>query len=139
MRAKYTEKLLSVYGFKLQDNLKNSNEKQLKSPTIEDPSLTEEERRLFLEFFQRSSSNDVIEKIIEHTNGSSIDTVMQTHLKIMHSIIVPYLQRELSFINVYNYFKYMQKCITNFNCVPFLLKLIQTLAYFLVDLDEMKL
>ena len=64
---------------------------------------------------------------------------METHLKIMHSIIVPYLQRELPFINVYNYFKYLQKCITNFNCVPFLLKLIQTLAYFLVDLDDMKL
>lgn len=65
--------------------------------------------------------------------------VMGTHLKIMHSIIMPYLQRELPFINVYNYFKYLQVIIVDVNFAPVLSNLVSTLAFFLVDLDEIKL
>lgn len=64
---------------------------------------------------------------------------METHLKIMHSIIVPYLHKELSFINVYNYFKYIQKVMVHANSAPFLLNLVRTLSFFLIDLDELKL
>ena len=64
---------------------------------------------------------------------------MGTHLKIMYSIILPYLNRELSFINVYNYFKHLQTIIQGADCAPYLLNLVRTLAFFLIDLDEIKL
>ena len=64
---------------------------------------------------------------------------MGIHLKIMSSIILPYLNRELSFINVYNYFKYIQVIIQTADCAPYLLNLVRTLAFFLIDLDEIKL
>lgn len=57
----------------------------------------------------------------------------------MSAIIVPYLHRELPFINVYNYFKHLQKVMVTANLDPFLLSLVKTLSFFLVDLDESKL
>lgn len=57
----------------------------------------------------------------------------------MNSIIMPYLNRELSFINVYNYFKYLQEMVQKMNFSSVLLSLVRTLTFFLIDLDEIKL
>lgn len=92
-----------------------------------------------MELFQRHSSAELVDKIIQDTEGIPYDCVMETHLKIMNAIIIPYLHRELSFINVYNYFKHVQKIILASNCASSLLNLVQTLSYFLIDIDELKL
>lgn len=63
---------------------------------------------------------------------------METHMKIMWSIIPPYLEKELPFINVYNYFRYLQKIIMNAHVGPSLLGLVKILCYFLIDVDEMR-
>lgn len=126
---------MTVYGFKLND-LKNGEQKPIISESLKmDHLLTELESKYFIELFEHSSSSDLIEKLLTETQGMPQETLMQTHLKIMHSIIVPYLHRELSFINVYNYFKYIQKIITVTNSSPYLLNLVRTLAFFLIDLD----
>ena len=63
---------------------------------------------------------------------------MDTHLKIMNSAIQPYLNGDLPFINVYNYFKYIQGIISHVNVGRYLLLLMRTFIFFLIALDEIK-
>jgi hypothetical protein len=55
--------------------------------------LTTEESKYYIELFERCNSNELIYKLNQETANISNEFIMETHLKIMHSIIVPYLHR----------------------------------------------
>lgn len=67
LKSKFSEKLLTVYGFKFSNETfsPNSPPKTVYSKqTIPENFLATEESKYYLEFFRRSSSNEVVEKII---------------------------------------------------------------------------
>lgn len=63
---------------------------------------------------------------------------MDIHMKIIYSVVVPYMKKEIAVINVFTYFRELAKL---FNCPDGLrfshcLKdLTRLLMYFLIDLD----
>ena len=72
---------------------KKKASKTMSEKNIEENNVDEAESKYFMEFFQKSSSNEVNDRIISHTENIPDEFVMETHLKIMHTIIIPYLHR----------------------------------------------
>lgn len=128
--------MLNVYGFKSQTVPEEGY--KMKSQNVILENFPESQAKQFQHIILRSTSNEVVDKITEHTSGLHEQVVMDTHLKIMNSAIQPYLNGDLPFINVYNYFKYIQGIISHVNVERYLLLLMRTFIFFLIDLDEIK-
>lgn len=86
-------------------------------------------------------------KIDEICKTMPAQLLMDTHLKIMYSIFVPFLKGEIPCINVYTYIKDLNKILNaasinpalveqQVKIAPYLLQITRSLLYLLIDLDQ---
>lgn len=151
---------LSVYGFARLGGVRVgrqavAGEAELK-PLLSDlggpenmVAVTAEERRLYLNIFQKTSSDEMIKKINEIAAQVEPSAVAETHLKIIYSVVVPFMKREICTINMFTYIKELGRFMhateglakvaavgERSRFALHLKDLTRVLIYFLIDLDE---
>jgi hypothetical protein len=87
-------------------------------------------------------SHEATEDLISIEKSCNDDQIISTHIKIMDSVMLPYLDQCLQSINMHNYMSRLAATLNRINechVTPYLRNLLRLLMFFLVDVNSSNL